>query len=369
MASMVRAVLTLWISVFQSAAALFRSRRDQVIVEMALRQQLAIYARRPRRPRLLPLDRAFWVALSHLCPRWKSALVVVQPETVVRWHQRRFRGYWRSISTQGPGPGRPPIADETKALIVRMATENRWRARKIQVELSKLGIRVSLATISRYLPKADPDPGSQQRWMSFLRNHRDVIAAMDFFVVPTVRFRLLYVWFALDHGRRRVLHYNVTNHPSARWVIQQLREAFPDGPTHRYLILDNDAIFSPEVALSIERFGICPKRTAFRSPWQNGTAERFVGSVRRELLDHVVVLGEDHLRCLLREYVEYYNGERVHTSIGDAPAGPTPRSQAFALRRGRRLPAPLCPPSSICLARCSLMGTYDALAQRVRGRG
>ncbi len=147
MARMVRAVITLWISILRSCGAVFRTRREQAIVELALRQQLAIYARRHRRPRLLPLDRVFWVALSHLWPRWKSVLVVVQPETVVRWHQRRFRTYWRSIST--PGPGRPPISDETKALIVRMATENRWRARKIQAELSKLGIRVSLATISR----------------------------------------------------------------------------------------------------------------------------------------------------------------------------------------------------------------------------
>jgi transposase InsO family protein len=319
MASMVRSVVTLWISVLPSAAALFRSRGDQAIVELALRQQLAIYNRRHRRPRLLPLDRAFWVALSHLWPRWKSVLVVVQPETVVRWHQRRFRAYWRSIST--PGPGRPPISDETRALIVRMATENRWRARKIQAEMSKLGIRVSLATVSRYLPKAEPDPGCQQRWKTFLRNHRDLIAGMDFFVVPTVRFRLLYVWFVIDHGRRRVLHFNVTESPAACWVIQQLRNAFPDEPSHRFLILDNDAIFSAEVAQSAKRLGITPKRTSFQSPWQNGTAERFVGSVRRELLDHVVVLREDHLRRLLHEYLNYYNAERVHTSIGDAPAG------------------------------------------------
>jgi putative transposase len=272
-----------------------------------------------RRPRLSPLDRVFWIALSRRWARWKTVLVLVQPETVIRWHRQGFRGYWRSISTSGPG--RPPISDETKDLIIRMATENRWRARKIQAELSKLGIRVSLATISRHLPQVPPSPGQHQRWMTFLRNHRELIAGMDFFVVPTVRFQLLYAWFALDHGRRRVLHFNVTAHPSARWVVQQLRDAFPDTPTHRYLILDNDAIFSAEVAGSIARFGIHPRRTAFRSPWQNGTAERFVGSVRRELLDHVVVLGEDHLRRLLREYAEYYNRERVHTSIGDAPAG------------------------------------------------
>ena len=153
------------------------------------------------------------------------------------------------------------------------------------------------------------------------RNHKDVIAGMDFFVVPTVRFRLLYVWFAIDHGRRQILHFNVTENPSARWVIQQLRETFPDEPVHRYLIYDNDAIFSTAVTHAIKSFDIDPKRTAFRSPWQNGTAERVVGSVRRELLDHVVVLNEDHLRRLLREYVDYYNAERVHTSIVDSPVG------------------------------------------------
>jgi transposase InsO family protein len=202
-----------------------------------------------------------------------------------------------------------------------MATENRWRARKIQAELMKLGIRVSLATVSRYVPKTKPDPSQQQRWMTFLRNHKDVIAGMDFIVVPTVRFRLLYVWFAIDHGRRRVLHFNVTESPTARWVIQQLRETFPDEPAHRYMIYDNDSIFSTAVTQAIRSFEIDPKRTAFRSPWQNGIAERFVGSVRRELLDHVVILSEDHLRRLLREYADYYNDERVHTSIGDAPVG------------------------------------------------
>jgi putative transposase len=175
--------------------------------------------------------------------------------------------------------------------------------------------------ISRYLPKTDPGKTPHQRWMTFLWNHRDLIAGMDFFVVPTARFTMIYAWFVLDHGRRRVLHFNVTEHPTACWVTQQLRDAFPDNAIHRYLIFDNDAIFSPEMARSISRFGIRFKRTAFQSPWQNGTAERFVGSVRRELLDHAVVLGEDHLRRLLREYVEYYNTERVHTAIGDAPEG------------------------------------------------
>ena len=219
-----------------------------------------------------------------------------------------------------------------------MASENHWRARKIQAELSKLGIEVSLATISRYLPKPEPAPGSHQRWITFLRNHRDVITAMDFFVVPTVRFHLLYVWFAIDHGRRRILHFNVTGNPVACWVIQQLRDAFPGEPSHRFLIFDNDAIFSTEVACSIERFGIDPRRTALRSPWQNGTAERFVGTVRRELLDHVVVMSEEHLRRLLREYIAYYNAERVHTSIMDAPAGRASETRPSGAAKIVRLP-------------------------------
>jgi putative transposase len=319
------------------ALAFFRSHEEQAIVELALRQQLAVYAQDRPRPNLSPLDRAFWVALSRLWPSWKNHLVVVRPETVVRWHREGFRRYWRSISK--PGPGRPPISEETKTLIIRMATENRWRARKIQAELMKLGIRVSLATVSRYLPKKERDPTQHQRWMTFLRNHKDMIAGMDFFVVPTVRFRLLYVWFAIDHGRRRILHFNVTENPTARWVIQQLRETFPNEPEHRYLIYDNDAIFSPAVTSAIKSFGVDPKRTAFRSPWQNGTAERVVGSVRRELLDHVFVLNEDHLRRLLREYVDYYNAERVHTSLQDAPVGrpvesrPSHRAKVIGLPR------------------------------------
>jgi putative transposase len=314
-----RALAVLTVALVRSFLALLRSRQDQALVELALRQQLEVYARRHHRPRLSPLDRAFWIALVRWWPRWKQALIIVKPDTVVRWHREGFRRYWRSIST--PGPGRPRISEDTRDLIVRLATENGWRARRIQGELSKIGLDVSLSTISRYLPKLKPDPGSQQRWMTFLRNHRDVIAGMDFFVVPTVRFRLLYVWFALDHGRRRVLSFHVTSSPTARWVSQQLHEAFSDAPHHRFLIFDNDAIFSAAIEQEIERLGLHPQRTAIQSPWQNGTAERFVGTVRRELLDHVVVLNEDHLRRLLREYVAYYNEERVHTSIADAPEG------------------------------------------------
>jgi transposase InsO family protein len=268
------------------------------IGELALRQQLATYAQKQTKPALSPLDRAFWVALFRFWPHWRDTLVIVKPDTVIRWHRKGFRLYWRAISKRGPG--RPPIPEELKALIRRLASENNWRARKIHAELKKLGFSVSLPTVSRYLPKRAPDPGKQQRWMTFLRNHKDGITAMDFFVVPTVGFRLLYVWFIIDHGRRRIIHFDVTANPTASWVIQQLREAFPYDSAPQYLIYDNDSIFSGQVTGTIRSFGIKPKRTAFQSPWQNGVAERWVESCKREIIDHVIAFNEDHLRRLLR---------------------------------------------------------------------
>jgi len=209
-------------------------------------------------------------------------------------------------------------------LIRRFALENDWGARKIHAELGKLGFMVSLATVSRYMPKhRTRDKGQQQRWMTFLRNHKDGITAMDFFVVPTITFRLLYLWFIIDHERRQIIHINVAPQPTSKWVVQQLRESFPDDLAPNYLLFDNDTIFSREVSASVESLGITPKKTAFRSPWQNGIAERWVGSCKRELIDHVIVFDEDHLRRLLRDYVRYYNTDRVHTSFRDAPEGRT----------------------------------------------
>ncbi len=317
--------------------AFFRSRSKQAVIELALRQQLAAFAEKGRRPRITPADRGFWVLLSRVWSGWKEILVIIQPETVVRWHRKGFRLYWRSISKRGPG--RPPIPAEVQVLIRRFADENGWRARKIRAELAKLGISVGLATVSRYLPKRKPDHDQRQRWKTFLRNHRHGIVAMDFLVVPTVRFRLLYAWFVIGHGRREIIHFGVTEHPTSPWVVQHLREAFPNDTAPRFLIYDNDSIFSERVTDTIENIGIAPRRTAFRSPWQNGIAERWVGSLRRELLDHVIVLNKDHLRHLLREYVDYYNADRVHTELQDSPVGrptehrPTPESQVVGLPR------------------------------------
>ncbi|CAN0202365.1 unnamed protein product, partial [Discosporangium mesarthrocarpum] len=204
-----------------------------------------------------------------------------------------------------PGPGRPPIPAEGRLLIRRFENENGWRARKVHAELEKLGIFVGISTVARYLPKRDPDRDQRQRWSTFLRNHRHDIAAMDSLVLPTVGFRLLYVWFVIGHGRRELLHFGVTVHPTSYWVTQQLREAFPDDEAPRFLIFENDSIFSARIADSIEKLGIEPRRTTLRSPWQNGIVQRWIGSVRRELLDHVIVQNKDQLRYLLRECIDY----------------------------------------------------------------
>jgi transposase InsO family protein len=323
--------------VVASLRALLRTRREQAVVELALRQQLATDAHKQPRPRLSAADRGFWIALLRRWPRWRSVLVVVQPETVVRWDRKGFRLYGRSVSRCGPG--RPRISPEVQQLIRRLAAENPWRARRIQAELEKLGIKVSLATVSRYLTKRGPDEEQRQRWTTFLRNHRDVISAMDFMVVPTVRFKLHYVWFVIGHGRRSVLHVNVAAHPTSAWVIQQLREAFPDQTSILFLVYDNDSIFSDRVLDWIEQLGIEPKPTALRSPWQNGRAERWIGTTRRELPDHVVPTNEKHLRRVLLEYVEYDNRERVHTRLRDSPTGrpveerPSSHAQVVGLPR------------------------------------
>lgn len=325
-----RALLHFLALIIRCAPALFRSHNRQAIVELALRQQLATYSQKKSKHKIAPLDRVFWIALFRFWPRWKRVLVIVEPDTVVRWHRIGFKLYWRWISK--PGPGRPPTSLEVRNLIKEFAHDNGWGARKIHAELEKLGFTVSLATVSRYMPKQPRDKGQQQRWMTFLRNHKDGITAMDFFVVPTISFRLLYVWFVIDHQRRRISHVSVTAHPTSRWVVQQLRETFPDDLAPNYLVFNNDTIFSSEVSASIESLGITPKRTAYRSPWQNGTAERRVGSCKRELIDHVIVLNQEHLRRLVRDYVRYYNADRVHTSIQDAPEGraaePRPSSKA-----------------------------------------
>jgi putative transposase len=292
-----------------------RPRGHLVLENLALRQQLAVLKRKRPRPRISRTDRLFWVLLRRCWSRWADALITVKPETVVRWHRAGFRAYWRWKSRK---PGRPRIDHDVRELICRMARENPWGAPRIHAELVKLGFQVSERTVSRYMPRAPADPNVINRWRTFLANHREGLAGMDFFTVPTVTFRVLYVFFVIHHGRRRILHVNVTDRPTAAWIIQQLREAFPFDTAPRYLIFDRDSKYSANVIALIKAAGVSPVRTSFRSPWQNGVAERWVETCRREILDHVIVANENHLRRLLRGYLDYQ--DRCHLSLAkDAP--------------------------------------------------
>src|SRR6266540_223562 len=303
----------------QSLVSLVRSRRELVLENLALRQQLATIVQKAR-PRIRVADRVFWVALRRIWSRWAEALVVVKPETVVRWHRAGYRLFWRRRSRRGRSSGRPAVAGEVRDLIRRMASENHWRAPRIHGELLRLGVDVSERTVSRYLRAVPSAPERRQSWHTFLKNHREVLAAMDFFTVPTATFRTLYVLFVIRHGRRDIAHWNITENPSAHWVSQQLREAFPFESGSRYLVFDRDTIFSQQVVRTVRAMSVEPTRTSYRSPWQNGVAERFVGSVRRELLDHAIILDDRHLRRLLGEYIEYYFKDRTHLGLDkDAP--------------------------------------------------
>ena len=330
-------MLELLAIVLEAARSAVRSRSDLVIENLALRQQLAVLARcgRGRRVRMGESDRLFWIALRRVWSRWTEVLVLVKPETVVRWHRAGFRRYWTWLSRHGRlSSGRPRIEKAVRGFVRRMAMENPiWGAPRIHGELKMLGFEVSERTVSRYLPRKRSKPDAVERWRTFLRNHREMIAAMDFFVVPTVTFRVYYVWFAIEHARRRILHFSVTDSPTAFWVIQQLREAFPFDVATRHLIFDRDAIFSAQVVSNLKSLGIEPARTAWRSPSQNGIAERWIGSVRRELLDHVVVLNGRHLRRLLAEYIAYHHEDRTHLSLlkstpGERPAEKRPDGAA-----------------------------------------
>lgn len=320
--------------------ALF-ARGDLVFENLALRQQLAMLKREHPRPRATVLDRAFWVALSTIWRNWADALIVVKPETVVKWHREAFKHFWAFISRPKAERGRPRIERDVRATILRLAEENpTWGAPRIHGELRKLGFHVSERTVARYLPRRKRDPDKIARWMAFLRNHREAIAAMDFLVIPTVAFRLLYCLIIIEHGRRRVVHFAVSEHPWAQWVVNTIRQAFPYDTAPRHLIFDRDSIFNERVVAAIKGMRTKPTRTAYQSPWQNPVVERFNGTLRRELLDHVIVFDEDHLCRLIWDFLAYYHADRTQLGLEkDCPESravtPRPEGQAVLVAEKR----------------------------------
>ena len=296
------------------------NRATLVAENLALRQQLAALHHRSPSPRLRVRDRLFWVLLLRWFPNWQSWLAIVQPDTVIRWHREGFRLFWRRNSRGKPG--RPTVPRDVQALIRRMAKDNPlWGIPRIQSELRLLGHDLAESTVAKYVKRRRKPPS--QTWKTFLANHTDCLASIDFFTVPTVTIRNLYVFVVLHHTRRRIVHVNVTDHPHAAWVAQQLREAFPFDEAPRYLIRDNDGIYGEEVVRCLESLGIEEVRIVPRSPWQNAFCERVIGTIRRDCLDLVIVLNERHLKRILKSHLKYYHTSRCHQSLDDN--SPEPR--------------------------------------------
>ena len=294
-----------------------RSRAALQLEVLALRHQLQILERsRRRRLRLSRADRLLWVWLSRMWNDWRAALVVVKPETVIAWHRQGFRRFWTWKSRRRVG--RPTVRPDVRTLIRTMSTANPlWGAPRIHGELLKLGIDVCQATVAKYMVRRRQPPS--QTWRTFLANHMEQIVAADFFVVPTATCRLLFVLVILAHKRRRVAHVAVTEHPTAAWTVQQLREAFPWDDAPRFLVRDRDRAFDAW-ANTAKAMGIDEVLTAARSPWQNAYVERFIGSARRECLDHVIVFSATGLQRLMNLYCTYYERSRTHLSLDkDAP--------------------------------------------------
>ena len=363
----VRIVLRLLADAVGLAILSVRPRRSLEVENLVLRRQLALFKERGMKPRRIDAaTRASLAFLSQLCD-WRSCLVVVRPETVVRWHRTGWRLLWRYKSK----PGRPRIPLELRRLIRRMAIENPlWGEERIANELLvKVGIRVSPRTVGKYMPKRPPrQPRGDQCWSTFLKNHAKAIRACDFFVAVTATFRMLYVFVVIEHGTRRLVHVNVTAHPSADWTLQQLRAVVGEEGGHQYLIHDRDTIFAKHLDDSMRALGLEVLRSPVASPKANSICERVIGTIRRECLDWMIPLSEAHLRSILKSWVEHYNRGRPHSMLG--PGVPDPPRGAVVVPKSEsrhRLAA-----GALVLAKSVLGGLHHeyslATAPRARNR-
>ena len=319
------------------AIVAMRPTRVVAAENLFLRRQLAMYVERGVKPRRPDVATRVSLALLSKLFDWRTSLVVVRPETLIRWHRAGFRLLWRLKSR----PGRPAIPLEVRELIRRMAAENAlWGEERIANELLlKLGLRVSPRTVRKYMPKRPPGrPRGDQRWATFLRNHAKAILTCDFFVAVTASFRLLYVFVLIHHGSRRLVHFSVTAHPTAVWTLRQLREAIGFEQGYRYLLHDRDSIFARDLDGSIENLGLRVLKSPPRSPKANAVCERLVGTIRRECLDWLIPISESHLRSVLKSWVSHYNRARPHMALGAAVPDPPPRSAALTTQQsGHRI--------------------------------
>src|SRR3954470_2814525 len=306
-------------TVLGTLASLCQTSAQLRLENLALRQQLAVLRRSaPKRVKLTPADRLFWVWLRCVWTDWRSSIFLVQASTVIGWHRKGFRWFWTWRIRRGQ-PGRPRVPQEVRDLIRMMSRNNpRWGAPRIHGELLKLGIEITEPTVAQYMVRHRKPPS--QTWRTFLQNHVHSLVSVDFFTVPTIRFQILYVFLVLAHDRRRIVHFGVTAHPTAEWTAHQLREAFPWDSAPRYLLRDRDRIFGHDFIQQVKAMGIQQVLSAPRSPWQRAYVERVIGSIRRECLDHVIVFSEGSLRRTLTAYFSYFHQWRTHLSLDkDAP--------------------------------------------------
>jgi putative transposase len=329
-------LLTLLVDAARFLRLSLRSPAALAAENLFLRKQLALYQERHVTPRRATTATRLTLVWLGRWFEWRQALAIVQPQTFLRWHRQGFQLFWRWTSR----PGRPPIPLDLQALIRRMARENlSWGEERIANELLlKLGLRVSPRTIRKYLPKRlNPGRGQRattQRWQTFVRNHAQAIVACDFCVVVTATFRLLYVFVVMEHATRRILHTNVTAHPTASWTLQQLREAIPADHAYRFLIHDRDSIFSQQLDQSIRHLGVRVLKTPVRTPQANALCERLIGTLRRECVDFLIPLTANHLRRLLTAWMQHYNAGRPHMSLG--PGIPQPPASLPVPRHAHR---------------------------------
>ncbi len=297
--------------IFGIIKLIFRDKTDLVLENLALRHQLSVLERK-KKPKLKNPDRIFWAWLSRIWPSWKSPLILIKPETVIKWHRKGFKLYWRWKCRHKVG--RPTVPKEIRNFIRQMRLENpTWGTPRIHSELLLLGYDICETTISNYMVRQKKPPS--QTWKTFLKNHAIDITAVDFFTVPTATFRILYCFIVICHHRRKIVHFNVTYNPTAKWTTQQITEAFPYDSALKYLIRDRDRIYGDFFVQRVNRMGIKEVKIAPKSPWQNAYAERVIGSIRRECLNHFIIFNEKHLLKILDEYVDYYNNCRTHLSL------------------------------------------------------
>lgn len=306
-------MIQLVILIFLATLSFCKTPKRLAVENIALRHQVSVLRRKhPGRVRVSRLDRMFLSWLSMICPSVLDAIIIVKPETVLRWHRHGFRVLWRWKSRNLSG--RPVIGSELRDLIKMVARDNPlWGAPRIHGELLKLGFDISESTVSKYLKRTYRPRG--QSWKTFINNHKDAVAAVDLFVIPTVGFKLLYGIAILHLGRRNLIWTNATYHPTAEWIANQVSQAFPWETAPQYLVRDRDASYGKVFKRRLDAMGIRDRPTSYRSPWQNGYVERVIGSIRRECLDHKIIFGEADLRRTLRNYARYYNRARTHLSL------------------------------------------------------